>query len=211
MERRSARVSSWAVEGLSAKAVLLAACTWVAGCGVIGLGEGPFGPPLPSKLLEPFAGNWSFDIDRTAEAWKAAGASDADVAALRQQHQASKVFALVHPDISIQGNEAVGAGMLSTEYRFYAMHPHDGKICGKAWFHEDRYDPGDMSKCLVRLSRDGDLLRLEVRESEASADPDDPEVENVPPPDSGAAAGCETLKADDRSWSPWEIFVFRKK
>ena len=59
----------------------------------------------------------------------------------------------MHNDMKISGNcAAVRSGVPSAEYRLFATHEHGGKVCGKAWHHEDRFDPGDMSKCYVRLS-----------------------------------------------------------
>jgi len=88
------------------------------------------------------------------------------------------------------------------------MHEHEGKICGKSWFHEDRYDPGDMSKCLVRLSSVGEGLRLEVKSAADSADPEDPEVISQGPVDLDSAKGCLAEKADESNWGPWEVLLF---
>src|SRR5262245_60913264 len=113
-------------------------------------GAGPFAGTVESPLLSSLNGKWKFDFDQTVHARKAAGTTEEEIEDLARQYGEKSPLRQLHPDITIQGNEAVGMGIPTSEYRFFGLHEHDGKICGKAWHHEDRFDPGDMSKCYVR-------------------------------------------------------------
>jgi hypothetical protein len=183
----------------------------LAGCGTGGPGVGPFGKPIPSALLAPFAGAWSLDAEKTFDAMKAAGATEADIEQIRKLQAANPQFAVMPSDMTISGNEAVCSGVPSAEYRFFAMHRHDGKIGGKAWHHEDRFDPGDMSKCYVRLSVIDNRLHFEVRMAEDSADPADPDLTNTPTPDVDSSSNCDAEKPASGQWSPWSAYVFNRR
>lgn len=187
------------------------------GCGVNGPGvgggagdEGPFGPPAKSALLAPLAGTWVLDVENTLGAQKAAGASEEQVAALREFYARSAQFGGMFSEMTIAGNEAVGKD--GSEYRFFAMHPHDGKICGKAWHHEDRHDPGDMSKCYARLKLDGTLLYLEVKMKDGLPDLNDPDLASSPlPAEGGSAATCDADAPAGTDWGEWSTTVFARK
>lgn len=172
--------------------------------------EGPFGSPDQSALLAPLAGTWALDIDKTLEAQKAGGASDEQVAALREFYARSSHFGGMLSEMTITGNEAVGKH--SSEYRFFAMHQHDGKICGKAWHHEDRYDPGDMSKCYARMKLDGDVLYLEVKMNDGLPDLNDPDLLSSPlPAEGGSAATCDADAPAGTDWGEWTTTVYARK
>jgi hypothetical protein len=177
----------------------------LSGCGTA---SGPFGAPAESRLLAPLAGRWDFDVEKTRDAQKAERAT-------QEQDKLQKILAgnpplrMMHPDMTITGNEAVCTGMPAAEYRFFAMHEHDGKLCGKAWHHEDRYDPGDMSKCYVRLKLDDDRLVFELKMQEVM-DLNDPDLRTLPPPDADSSAGCDAAHPSGKDWSEWTTYVFRR-
>src|SRR5262245_13574803 len=181
------------------------------GCGAdaAGPGAGPFGVPGANRLLAPCAGKWVFDFEKTLDAQKAGGATDEQIANLRTMYADSPHLRKMHPDLTISGNEAVCSGRPAGEYRFFAMHEHAGKVCGKAWHHEDRFDPGDMSKCYVRLKIEGDRLTFELRMQEAP-DLDDPDLRANPPAE-GDSATCDAEHPAGSDWSEWATFVFVRK
>jgi hypothetical protein len=174
-------------------------------------GSGPFGAPNESRLLAPFSGEWMFDLERTLEAQKAAGVSEANIARMRKLYAGNPQIGKMHPDMTIKGNEAACSGLPAGEYRFFAMHEHDGKICGKAWHHEDRFDPGDMSKCHVRLKIDDGLLRFEIRMKEGLPDLNDPDLRSTPAVDLDSSANCEADAPSGADWSEWSTYVFARK
>src|SRR5262249_4582265 len=146
------------------------------GCGgAAGPAGGPFGAPAESGLLAPLAGRWDFDFEKTLDTQTAGGATAEQIDRLRKLYAGNPPLGKMHPDMTITGNEAVCTGTPTGEYRFFAMHQHDGKLCGKAWHHEDRFDPGDMSKCYVRLKLDVDRLVFELRMQEVM-DFNDPDL-----------------------------------
>jgi hypothetical protein len=156
-------------------------------------------------ILVPFRGNWKFNLSKTLAYWKSKGVPAAEIA---QAQKIAKSFGL-HPDITMGGDLAILHGPMSMEgqYQFYALHPHGQVVCGKAWHHEDRHDPGDMDKELIRVElRDNDLY-LSLRSNDDAADPNDPEVVTMPIL-SGSAATCTADAEKDPPWSPWRTYVF---
>jgi len=184
----------------------------ILGCGVdaAGPGGGPFGAPAASQLLAPLAGEWVFDFEKTLAARKAGGATDEQIEYLRMVYTENPQLRKMHPDLTISGNEAVSSGTPAGEYRFFAMHEHDGKLCGKAWHHEDRSDPGDMSKCYVRLKLESDRLTLELRMQEVP-DLDDLDLRSTPPAEADSGAACDADHPAGSDWSEWTTFVFVRK
>ena len=172
-------------------------------------GSGPFGPPESSRLLQPLAGKWAFDKDATREARLANGESQPDADARSSPSEEDSTGDDAHSDMTITGNEAVCAGSPPAEYRFFAIHRHDGKICGKAWHHEDRFDPGDMSKCYFRFWSQGDRLCFAIRMMEATVDVSDPDLSESAPIELDSDSNCN---ADSPSgeWSPWSTYVFNR-
>jgi hypothetical protein len=181
------------------------------GCGGGNPDSGPFGPSQDSPLLAPFAGEWTCDFEKTFEAFKAAGTSDEQIEQLRNFYGENPRFGNIHPDINITGDVAVSPGVPSSEYRFFAMHEHQNKVCGKAWHHEDRFDPGDMSKCYVRLTTKDDCLYLEVRMKDGLPDLNDPDLRSSAKVESGSAANCDADNPPGPDWSEWTTYVFSRK
>jgi hypothetical protein len=162
------------------------------------------GSPAAAALLQPFQGNWKFDLEKTLALWKSKGVSQNEI----DQARALTSIVPLHPDMALHADVAVLKGKPAEgEYAFFALHAHAQFICGKAWHHEDRHDPGDMDKYLVRLQLHDADLWLSARIPEDAADPADPEVAN-PPPLAGAAATCNADTLKDPPWSPWRTFIF---
>jgi hypothetical protein len=204
--RLAAICASWRFIFLLAMLLVLCGC----GADTAAPGLGPFGAPAESRLLAPLAGRWEFVLEQTLEAQKAGGATDEQIENLRKLYAGNTLLGKMHPDITIKGNEAVCTGMPAAEYRFFAMHEHDGKLCGKAWHHEDRFDPGDMSKCYVRFKLEDDRLVFELRMQE-DMDLNDPDLRTTPSPDSGSAAACDVAHPPGKNWSEWTMYVFVRR
>jgi hypothetical protein len=178
---------------------------------------GPLGKPRPSALLAPFAGTWVFDFDKTIDAQQAAGASKEEIERLRKMYAQDPRLGRLHADLVITGNQAAGSGIPSEAYDFFAIHQHGNKVCGKAWHHEDRYDPGDMTKCYFRMAMVENRLQLEVRMSGRSSDLSDPDLAALlarnpssPPVDLDTSAKCDADKPASGQWTPWLIYVFTR-
>jgi hypothetical protein len=172
---------------------------------------GPFGAPDESRLLSPFAGDWVFDFETTLAAQKAGGLSEENIKRLRTLYAENPQFGKMHADMTIKGNEAVCSGLPPAEYRFFAMHEHDGKACGKAWHHEDRFDPGDMSKCYVRVKIDDGRLHFEVRMKDGLPELTDPDLRSSPAVDLDSSANCDADAPAGDGWTDWTTYVFARK
>ncbi len=183
----------------------------VTGCDRGHQDAGPFGPLQESPLLSPFAGQWTCDFEKTIDALQAADTPDEQIDRLRKFYTDNPQLGKIHPDINISGNVAVSPGAPSSEYRFFAMHEHDNKVCGKAWHHEDRFDPGDMSKCYVRLMLHDDHLYLEVRMQDGLPDLNDRDLQSSPATEGGSRAECDADKPAGQDWSEWTTYVFSRK
>jgi len=184
-------------------------------------------------LLARFEGEWKFDEERTFKAWQAAGMSDEALAqaraanaqlreAMNSEQLAKEIRQLgldpkefqqahgqMHTDLTFAANAATGAGLVKAEYRFFNLHQHGETICGKAWHHEDKDDPGDMSKCYVQLAiKDGEL-HMKVRMQDGEVDLEDPDF-NDPPPivADSAAEKCDAEKPAGSDWDEWTTLVF---
>jgi hypothetical protein len=160
--------------------------------------------------MEPFAGTWVFDFEKTLEVQKASGATEEQIAQLRKLYANNPALGKMHPDLKFDGNVAVGVGPVISEYRFFAMHKHGTKICGKAWQHEDRFDPGDMSKCYVRLEIEGSYLYLEVGMDEGLPALDDPDLKSEPPVE-GDSAKCDVETRPRIKPGDWATYVFSRR
>lgn len=181
----------------------------MAGCGS-DTASGPFGAPSASPLMTPCAGTWTFDLDKTLDAQKAAGVTDERIAQLRKLFADNQSLGKMHPDLTFDGNVAVGAGLLSSEYRFFGMHTHGSKICGKAWHHEDRHDPGDMSKCYVRLEIIEGALRMEVNMQDGLPDLNDSDLQSDLAVE-GDLAKCEVDSKAGSKPGGWATYVFTRR
>ncbi|HJT30533.1 MAG TPA: hypothetical protein VJ783_00595 [Pirellulales bacterium] len=191
----------------------VAAAVGVAGCGVGSgqSGKGPFGAATDIPLLAPFAGDWVFDFERTLAERKAAGDSDENIEKIRKLYADNPLLGQMHPDMSMSGDVAVCSGMPSGEYRFFGIHEHDGKVCGKAWHHEDRHDPGDMSKCYVRLANNEGRLYFSVRMQDGLPDLNDPDLLAAAPVKVGSVESCDADAPAGDQWSEWTTFMFQRK
>jgi hypothetical protein len=161
-------------------------------------------------VLAPYAGTWAFDFDKTIDAQLASGAPKAEIDQMRKMYEQNPQHRKLHGDIVLAGNQAVCSGVPSAEYDFFNMHVHDGKACGKAWHHEDRHDPGDMSECYVRMKIVENRLVMEVKMSEQSPDLNDSDLASSPPVDLDSAARCDAEKPAKGDWSPWIVYVFNR-
>jgi hypothetical protein len=157
-----------------------------------------------TPVMKQFGGDWRFDLERSLAEWKAQGVPLEEIDDVRDL---AKRMA-IHPDMTIDGGKATLRGRPQGEYHFFALHPHGNWACGKAWHHEDRHDPGDMSKCLARLEiREDGLLYLSLRHHDDPADENDPDVRTMPPL-AGSATTCTADAQSDPPWSVWHTYVF---
>lgn len=185
-------------------------------------------------ILTPFQGKWQFDQQRTYAQMEADGRPKADVDRLRKTYEKMAtqkvppeiepslraggidpkqvpIFAgRMHSNLTFQGHVATGDGPVSMEYRLFAVHEHDGSVCAKAWHHEDRFDPGDMSKCYVRLSIVGEELHLRVRIQEGLPQDNDPDLRSPLPVVADSATGCDAEAPAGQGWGEWSTYVFRR-
>lgn len=171
--------------------------------------NGPFGPPEKPAIMVPFEGDWTFNLEKTLEARKANGASSQEI------EQARSMYSLMDaagPELTITGTVMVYAwDVLEEEYRLFNLHKHGEIICGKAWHHEDRFDPGDMSKCRVQLKLQDDRLVFKNRFRSSPVDLNDPDLQQMRIVNTAAASTCDSdsLPDDPKSdWWPWEILVY---
>jgi hypothetical protein len=171
---------------------------------------GPFGATQATPLLSPFAGKWKFDFDRTLAAMSAAGTLPATIEQIRAFHQQHPELGPPHGDLSLTGNVAVVSNsvrQVEGEYRFFALHQHPENVCGKAWHHEDRHDPGDMSKCYVKLQLvEEKVLKLTVWMPEESTDVNDPDLINQPL-EAGSVENCHWPTDEETGESMVYVFV----
>lgn len=170
------------------------ACLVVAGCG-------PFQDAVKVPFMKPIEGRWSFDRKASLDA---NGIADTDNLAPLYEHE----------DLEFRGNMAVGDGRISSEYRFFALHQHGDLICGKAWHHEDRFDPGDMSKCHVRLQVKSGKLVLQVYSNDDGFITDDPDFKaleqagSFDPFVTAPADQCDSPAIEGDAAAEWGTYVF---
>lgn len=214
MESRSTEKFNWPTVLRVAQTLLMYS---VAGCAAGSSDVGPFGPAEESPLLVPFAGHWVCDAEKTFAAMRASGVTEEQIAQLRKLTDEHPEFGGVHPDMTISGNVAVtdpvsiGPLRLVSEYRFFRMHRHGDKACGQAWHHEDRFDPGDMSKCYVRLQLIDDALHFDLRMRDGLIDLDDPDLRSSPPVEGGSPANCQADDPPGEDWGAWTTCVFTRQ
>jgi hypothetical protein len=115
----------------------------------------------------------------------------------------------MHADLKFAANAATGAGLPACEYRFFNLHKHGETVCGKAWHHEDKDDPGDMSKCYVQLSLVNGELHLKLRMQDGAVDLEDPDFDDPPKiVNEAAAEKCDADKPAGKDWDDWTTYVF---
>jgi hypothetical protein len=174
-------------------------------------GGSPFGTSQPSPLLKPFAGTWECDDERVLEAVKADGATDEELAGyelMRKFNPGGKL----HPDMEVNGNTIVYQSIASSEYWLFGLHKHGDYVCGKAWHHEDRHDPGDMSKCYVRLKIKDERLHLDVKMKEGLPGDNDSDLTGNPAIEAGSAESCDAEMPPGSDWEGrWRTWIFKRK
>jgi hypothetical protein len=163
------------------------------------------GAPAPLRMLQPFQGEWQFSQPKTLARWRATGMPANNI---KQVEKLAEVIP-IHPGMVVKDNIAVLLGVVEGEYYFFALHPHGRWVCGKAWHHEDRHDPGDMSKCLVRLELRNSDLWLSLRDNEDWTDVSDPDIVDRPLT-AGSAESCEADAAATPPCGPWQTFIFER-
>lgn len=168
-----------------------------------GATSGPLGGGTPSPLLSPYHGQWRFDLEKTLAAWKSDGVSQQEL----DQARAIAHTIPLHGDLNFTGNSIILPGRPEGEYTLFALHQHGSRVCGKAWHHEDRHDPGDMSKCYIRIELKGSMLHLSLRHDAGSVNVNDPDI-NMPA--TSPANNCGADAATDPPWSPWRTYIFTK-
>lgn len=190
--------------------------------------------PQTVTILEPFQGEWVFDQERTLAQWQFEGMSDEALADVREQLQklaniempaetrqtmraagidpddALQSLGRLHPDLTFQGHVATCAGVPSAEYRLFHVHDHQPYVCAKAWHHEDRFDPGDMSKCYVKLAIMDDAFHLRVRTQEGLPTELDPDLLMDPPILQEPGSPCDAESPSGMDWSDWTTYVFTR-
>jgi hypothetical protein len=161
-------------------------------------------------ILAPYQGNWQVDENKTVALWLSQGTTQTEINSDLAEFK--KLGLPLHLDLHIQGNVAVEPWPairpgVNGEYLFFALHLEGPGVCGKAWHHEDRTDPGNhISKHYIRLAiKNGDLW-LSDREQE-DVNPNDPDLMNMPVT-GGSAATCMADKAPAAEWSPWVTYIF---
>lgn len=196
--------------------LLAAILVAVGGLTIAGCGDGSGGrrdgwdDGVPAPLLDPFAGAWTCSVPATLAAREAAGVPAEETTRLREFLEKTPGVQLFHSDFTIRGNLAIGAGLPSSEYRFFSLHRHGPQVCGKAWHHEDRFNPGDMSKCYVRLELVDGRLHFRYRMQDGLIDLNDPDLKETLAV-VGDAAGCTADKPPGGDWSEWMLLVFDRK
>lgn len=171
--------------------------------------SGPFGPPDVSTALAPFDGAWVLDHEKTLAAMRAGGAHEGHLEAIRKSFAAGEKETPFHPNLNIVGNVAMGDDHMASEYRFFRIHKHGAKACCVAWHHEDRFDPGDMSKCYVRLELVGAELHMDVFMVELPPAIDDPDLVSGAPIEIDAAE-CRFDSQTTNDPEHWQRLVFRR-
>ena len=143
-------------------------------------------------------------MEKTLAAQKAAAGHDEAIARLRKMYEAVRPLNL-DAGMTILDNEALGSPFPSSEYRFFHLHRHDGIVCGKAWHHEDRFDPGDVSRCYVQLELIDDRLRFRSLMTEGLPNPERAGAACAAAGGPGCAEKCKAKV--DKDWSQWTVFV----
>ncbi len=177
---------------------LLGVLGLICGCGPEMAATSPegtvWGEPYKTAILEPFQGNWKFQRRQIEDEEQTPGAARITGG----------------PDLQIEGHIITEQTVLQSEYRLFEVHEHEGRICGKAWLHEDPHDPGDMSKVLVTLAVVGDKLTFRTRHANRSASPNDPDSQGDIPVLSKTPTECPVAQAQDEDWGPWVTFDYTR-
>jgi hypothetical protein len=147
-----------------------------------------WGAPFQDSLLEPFQGEWTFHNRPETE-----------------QDSAKSFHVSGGPDLRIDGHIITEQTPMGSEFRLFELHEHDGRVCGKAWFHEDPHDPGDMSKVFVTLAIDNNTLTLRIHHPTHSVDINDPDLKHANPVISKTPSLCPVAAVDDSDSEGWDV------
>jgi hypothetical protein len=147
-----------------------------------------WGPPFQSALLEPFQGEWKFH-NRPETG----------------QHSSKVLQGSGGPDLRINGHIITEQTPMGSEFRLFELHEHDGRVCGKAWFHEDPHDPGDMSKVYITMELDDNTLTLRTHYPTESVDINDPDLQHANPVISKTPSVCPVASMDDGDSEAWDV------
>jgi hypothetical protein len=114
-------------------------------------------------MLKGLEGKWIFD----AKLYKANLLSEASTEGEKKQieerfKQLAQQKIPVHEDIDIKGTRIIGSGLVPPQYDLFNLSVEEGKITGKAVWHEDRHDPGDACTVDVVLYVEKKTLHFRV-------------------------------------------------
>ncbi len=167
--------------------------------------------PQQKLLMDHLGGKWQFDFDKTLELREARGATKTEIDRLKQMWSGKSAIGQMHEDLVLNQNVAIGLGTPQSEYRFFQMHRHGDTVCGRALYHEDRFDYGDMSHCYVRMNIKDDYLFIQFRFEEGIPNVLDPKfIADVRKP-VGTPGDCNADDLPSSRWSDWELYVFRRE
>lgn len=162
-----------------------------------------------SNLMAKFSGKWVCNNERTDELQMKHGVSKEEIEVGKQYRKEHPEWGKSHEDIVFSDDVASTLGWTASEYKFFHMHKHGDTLCGKAWFHEDRNDPGDMSECRVKLSLVNDELHFQLRTLSGPPNLDDYDAFSEPPFTIDPAV-CDAENPKGTVWEPWTYFVFER-
>lgn len=172
-------------------------CLLGAGCGSgqkdKAAGDALFGKPVRDPLFAAVQGSWQF-VGRHTEAPQATPSGGTIAGG---------------PDLRIDGHIISSLSPLHSTQHLFDAHLHQGRICAKAWHHEDPNDPGDMSKQHLTLAVAGDTLTIRECLATRQVDIDDPDVEG--PVRIVREAGCALEGDRDYGWTPWTVLTYTRK
>lgn len=173
-----------------------------------GTAADPWDDAVRVALLEPFQGSWTYDFDRTADIRRSQGIPAEQIEKEQEFRRRNPSLAELGTSLTFDGHLATGDPFPFSEYGLFGLHEHDGAVCGKAWHHEDANDPGDMSKCFVKLRRVGEELHFDLWMPDGQTDLGDPDLNDAPAVVSGSAAECEAPPDDGDDRNGWMTRVF---
>lgn len=99
---------------------------------------------------------------------------------------------------------------LGSQYWLFALHSHDGNVCGKAWHHEDPSDDGDMIKCYVKVNLVNNELHVRVRMQDGLPAWNDPDSMVRRRSGPIAAQSCDADQPAGADWLEWTTYAFAR-
>ena len=156
--------------------------------------------PVRTKILEPVQGRWWINLEATGDP------------RVNDSNGNPRVKLVNEWAILINGHIiSFDDSVPESELRLFSVHEHDGWLCGVAWDHEDRHDPGDMSKCLVKLRLEDGQLRLNLRRPGRGVDVSDPDLRAASTVLGTNGAVCPQVGGVDYSWNEWESYEYTRR